>query len=67
MQNLEIPKNYFLGKNLETEKDFLQKVEISFKEQNFEKKLSSRITFENVACVYLFKQNISQIMKMYLN
>ena len=45
MQNLEISKNYFLGKNLETEKDFLQKVEISFKEQNFEKKLSSRITF----------------------
>ena len=51
MQNLEISKNSFLGKNLETEKDFLQKVEISFKEQNFEKKLSSRITFENVACV----------------
>ena len=39
MQNLEISKNSFLGKNLETEKDFLQKVEISFKEQNFEKKI----------------------------
>ena len=38
MQNLEISKNSFLGKNLETEKDFLQKVETSFKEQNFEKK-----------------------------
>ena len=28
-------KRFFLGKYLTTEKDFLQKVELSFKEQNF--------------------------------
>ena len=38
MQNLEISKDSFLGKDLTTEKDFLQKVELSFKEQNFEQK-----------------------------
>ena len=67
MQNLEISKDSFVEKDLRTKKDFLQKVEFSFKEQNFEQKLSSRITLENVACVYLFKWNISQVMKMYLN
>ena len=68
MQNLEISKNSFLGKDLTTEKDFLQRVELSFKEQNFEQKIeSSRITLENIARVYLFKQNISQGLKMYLN
>ena len=51
MQNLEISKYSFLGKGLAEDKDFLQKVELSFKYQNFEH----------------FKQNISQIMKMYLN
>ena len=56
MQNLEISKNSFLGKDLTTEKDFLQRVELSFKEQNFEQKIeSSRITLENIARVYLFK------------
>ena len=39
MQNLEISKDSFLGKDLTTEKDFLQKVELSFKEQNFEQKI----------------------------
>ena len=38
MQNLEISKEYFLGKDLTTKKDFLKKVELSFKEQNFEQK-----------------------------
>ena len=56
MQNLEISKNSFLGKDLTTEKDFLQRVELSFKEQNFEQKIeSSRITLENIARVYFFK------------
>ena len=39
MQNLEISKDSFLGKDLTTEKDFLQKVELSFKEQNFKQKI----------------------------
>ena len=39
MQNLEISKDSFLGKDLTTEKDFLQKVELSFKEQNFAQKI----------------------------
>ena len=39
MQNLEIAKDFFLGKDLTTEKDFLQKVELSLKEQNFEQKI----------------------------
>ena len=39
MQNLEISKDSFLGKDLTTEKDFLQRVETSFKEQNFEQKI----------------------------
>ena len=56
MQNLEISKNSFLGKDLTTEKDFLRRVELSFKEQNFEQKIeSSRITLENIARVYFFK------------
>ena len=56
MQNLEISKNSFLGKDLTTEKDFLQRVELSFKEQNIEQKIeSSRITLENIARVYFFK------------
>ena len=38
MQNLEISKDSFLGKDLTTEKDFLQKVDLSFKDQNFEQK-----------------------------
>ena len=38
MQNLEISKDSFLEKDLTTEKDFLQKVELSFKEQNFKQK-----------------------------
>ena len=45
-----------MGKDLTTEKDFLQRVELSFKEQNFEQTIeSSRITLENIARVYLFK------------
>ena len=39
MQNLEISKDSFLGKDLTTEKEFLQKLEISFKEQNFEQNI----------------------------
>ena len=39
MQNLEISKDSFLGKDLTTEKDFLQKAEVSFKKQNFEQKI----------------------------
>ena len=39
MQNLEISKDSFLGKDLATKKDFLQKVELSFKEQNVEQKI----------------------------
>ena len=39
MQNLEISKDSFLEKDLTTEKDLLQKVELSFKEQNFEQKM----------------------------
>ena len=39
MQNLEISKDFFGGKDLATEKDFLQKVELSFKEQNFKQKI----------------------------
>ena len=39
MQNLEILKDSFLGKDLTTKKDFLQKVELSFKKQNFEQKI----------------------------
>ena len=39
MQNLEISKDSFGGKYLTTEKDFLQKVELSFKKQNFEQKI----------------------------
>ena len=35
----EISKDSFLGKDLTTEKDFLQNVELSFKEQNFEQKI----------------------------
>ena len=38
MQNLEISKDSFSGKDFTTEKDFLRKVELSFKEQNFEQK-----------------------------
>ena len=36
MQNLETSKYSFLGKYSTTERDFLQKVELSFREQNFE-------------------------------
>ena len=39
MQNLEISKYPLLGKDLTTEKDFLQKVELTFKEQSFEQKI----------------------------
>ena len=39
MQNLETPKDSFLGKYSTTERDFLQKVELSFREQNFEQKI----------------------------
>ena len=39
MQNLEISKDSFLGKGLTIEKDFLQNVELSFKEQNVEQKI----------------------------
>ena len=39
MQNLEISKDYFLGKDLTTKKDFLQNVERTFKEQNFKQKI----------------------------
>ena len=39
IQNLEISKNSFLGKNLTAKKDLLQKVEFSFKEQNFKQKI----------------------------
>ena len=39
IQNLEISKDSFLGKDLTTKKDLLQKVEFSFKEQNFEQKI----------------------------
>ena len=39
MQNLEISKDSFLGRYLTTEKDFLQKAELSFKKQNFEQKI----------------------------
>ena len=39
MENIEIWKDSFLGKDLTTEKDFLQKVELSFKEQNFKQKV----------------------------
>ena len=35
----EISKDSFLGKDLTTEKDSLQKVELTFKEQNFEQKI----------------------------
>ena len=34
MQNLVISKDSFLGKDLTTEKDFIRKLELSFKEQN---------------------------------
>ena len=34
----KISKDSSWGKDLTTEKDFLQKVELSFKEQNFEQK-----------------------------
>ena len=37
----KISKDSFLGKDLTTEKDFLQKVELSLKEQNFEQKTES--------------------------
>ena len=39
MQNLETSKDSFLGKYSTTERDFLQKVELSFREQNFEQKI----------------------------
>ena len=39
IQNLEISKNSFLGKDLTTKKDLLQNVEFNFKEQNFEQKI----------------------------
>ena len=39
MQNLETSKDSFLGKYSTTERDFLQKVEISFREKNFEQKI----------------------------
>ena len=39
MQNLEISKDSFLGKDLATKKDFLQKVELSFKEEDVEQKI----------------------------
>ena len=39
IQNLEISKNSFLGKDLTTKKDLLQNVESNFKEQNFEQKI----------------------------
>ena len=39
IQNLEISKNSFLGKDLTTKKDLLQNVEFNFKEQNFEQKM----------------------------
>ena len=39
MQNLETSKNSFLGKDLTTDKEFLQKVDLSFKDQNFEQKI----------------------------
>ena len=35
----KISKDSSWGKDLTTEKDFLQKVELSFKEQNFEQKI----------------------------
>ena len=35
MQNLDISEVSFSGKDLTTEKDFLQKGELSFKEQTF--------------------------------
>ena len=38
MQNLEVSKDSFIAKDLTTKQDFLQKVELSFKEQNFEQK-----------------------------
>ena len=53
MQNLDISEVSFLGKDLTTEKDFLQKGELSLKNKISNKRLSSRITLENVACVYL--------------
>ena len=39
MQNLENSKDSFLEKYSTTERDFLQKVELSFREQNFEQKI----------------------------
>ena len=39
MRNLEISKDPFLGKDLTTENNFLQKVKVSFKEQNFQQKI----------------------------
>ena len=68
MQNLEISKDSFLGKDLTTEKDFLQKVELSFKEQNFEQKIEfSYYVGNSCKCLsFHFKQNISQVMKTYL-
>ena len=39
IQNLEISKYFFLEKDVTNKKDFLQKVELSFKEQNFKQKI----------------------------
>ena len=38
MQNLKVSKDSFMAKDLTTEQDFLQKIELRFKEQNFEQK-----------------------------
>ena len=45
-----------MGKYLTTEKDFLQKVELSFKEQNFEQTIEFLYYVGKCLCVYLFKQ-----------
>ena len=51
MQNLEISKDSFLVKDLTTEKDFLQKLELSFKTQNFKQKIE--FSYVGKCCICL--------------
>ena len=54
IQNLEISKASF-WKDLTTEKDFLQKVELNFKEPNFEQKIEFSY-YVGKCCACLFFQ-----------
>ena len=56
MQNLETSKDSFLGKYSTTEKFFLQKVELSFREQNFEQKIELSY-YVGKSCMYLSFQS----------